>query len=954
MKMNKLNLCALLACFLAPAVLAAVPMEMPLQGVVRDNAGNPANGDFEVTFALYPAADSEAVDAVWWNTQDITVVDGVFLTRLGEGKPLDPTDFSGGEALWLGMAIEGEDELPRRPLGSSATALHAATAAGLDCSGCVGLSALTDAAQSSLVDQALAAVQANGYSTVASGLYYDDAAAELGANDVQAAIDAVSAKVNDIEVGAQGNVNEGAGTVRGYSDQWGMPSYGTAVEYIHLMKPSPPKVQLYLHGGENTGFASSNNLIVSNGYTPNTYSGGANGDAGDDTLTVSNAGAFNTGDHILIHQTIGPNHGQWELNAVQAINGNSLKLAKGLVNDYVSDNTSTTNSMNRAQVVIAASYNTFEVVNGGEVYPSSTLSGDYEENYAGGIVYVRARQLTVKNGGKIHADQRGYRSNGWNSWNNWTSPGDSECGTNPGGSPSANCSGGGGGISNSGCSCNSRGGGGGANKTDGGDAQNGCNWSQPEGGNAKGSDGDGLLHFGGAGGRGGYNYGGGDGGGLVVMGAETVIVEAGGSISANAAHGNDGNDGQCHGGGGGGAGGTVALFADNFDIQGTVEALGGDGANASGNIKGGDGGEGWVHQSAPIPGIINQSYATGVEIWIDGQEVTASVGDPNGKGSPHWNAETKKWGATGTEAWSSGPLDLTNVANWTLGEHIMEFKETGGAGGDLKAYTYVIHSYTESTPPANDTCTTPLAVDLSAGEVVISGTTEDVMGKTLATDASSALGCGGIGGPDVVYQIELAERSLLHASLIAPYSAKMYVRDGACADGEIVYCADNALDTNPLEAGTYFLVVDSDAAQAKGNFNLTLSATPAPLPVNDTCEDAMELVLGANGEAVHSGTNLYALDQYKGLCPAALSGGPDTVYHFIAGTGQTLNVTVDAEFETILYVMTLGCGEGGVPLACNAGGSLAIPGLAGGDYWLFVDGAQEKAWGSYELTLTLQ
>ena len=828
--------------------------------------------------------------------------------------------------------------------GSSATALHAATAAGLDCSGCVGLSALTDAAQSSLVDQALAAVQANGYTTIASGLYYDDTEADLGASDVQAAIDAVNTKVEAIEVSAQGNVNEGAGTVRGYSNQWGLPSYGTAVEHIHLMKPSQPKVQLYLHGGENTGFASSNNLIVSNSYTPNTYSGGANGEAGDDTLTVSNAGAFNQGDHILIYQTVGNNAGRWELNAVQAINGNSLKLAKKLTFSYQDDNDNST----RSQVVIAASYNTFEVVNGGTVNPSTSIDGDGD---SGGIVYIRARQLTVKNGGKIEANGRGFNSNTWHGWYTWGQRGDSECSTNPASDSSKNCSGGGGGYSHpSWCDHNQHGSGGGGNKTAGkmGMHHNcGCE-NGGQGGDAKGVDGDNDLHFGGAGG--GSYGGGGAGGGIVVLGAETIIVESGGFITAN---GNDGGGG-CHGSGGGGAGGTVALFADNYQIDGTVEATGGTGGNNNGNSNGGDGGEGWVLQMDPLPGIINQSYATGVEIWIDGQEVTASVGDPNGKGLPHWNAETKKWGGTGTEAWSSGPLDLTNVANWTLGEHTVEFKETGGAGGDLKAYMYVIHSYTESTPPANDTCTTPLAIDLSGGEVVLSGTTEDVMGKTLATDASSAEGCGGIGGSDVVYQIELTERSLLHANLIAPYSSKMYVRSDNCSEGDVVYCADNALDTNPLEAGTYFLFVDSDAAQAKGNFSLTVSTTPAPLPENDTCEDALSLIIGANGEASHSGTNLYALDQHKGLCPAALSGGPDTVYHFEAGTGQTLNVTIDAPFDAVLYVMTLACGDGGVPLACSATGELAIPGLAGGDYWLFVDGVQEKAWGSYDLTVTLQ
>ena len=945
--MNTTRLLALCSLFLAPSVLAAVPMEMPLQGVVRDNAGNPANGEFEVTFALYPSEDATPAEALWWNTQSITVNDGRFLTRLGEGKPLDPADFSSGQALWLGMAIENEDELPRRPLGSSATALHAATAGGLDCSGCVGLSALTDEAQSSLVDQALAAVQANGYTTVASGLYYDDTEAALGASDVQAAIDAVNTKVESIEVSAQGNVNEGAGTVRGYSNQWGLPSYGTAVEYIHLMKPSAPKVQLYLHGGENTGFASSNNLIVSNSYTPNTYSQGANGEAGDDTLTVSNAGAFNQGDHILVHQGIGSTAGQWELNAVQAINGNSLKLAKALTHTYTSGD-----SQNRAQVVIAASYNNFEVVNGGSVYPSTNYHSSGHES--GGIVYIRARQLTVKNGGVIHADQAGYRrGDGWNGWQTYSRQAWGSCTADSSYTWQANCNGGGGGIPHSSwCDhCNNGGGGGGSMEAgENGKSQGNCNgWQVGQGGSAVGDAQGTTLTMGGGGGSG-YGDRGGHGGGLVVLGAETIIVESGGAIRANGQNGSGG----CHAAGGGGAGGTVALFADNFQLDGTVEAKGGNGGDSNGNADGGKGGDGWVLQLDPEPGIINQSYATGVEIWVDGQDVTASVGDPNGKGSPHWNEETKKWGATGTEAWSSGPLDLTNVANWTLGEHTIEFKETGGAGGDLKAYMYVIHSYTESTPPANDTCTTPLAVDLSGGEVVLSGTTEDVMGKTLATDASSAEGCGGIGGSDVVYQIELTERSLLHANLIAPYSSKLYVRSDNCSEGEVVYCADKELNTNPLEAGTYFLFVDSDAEQAKGNFTLTVSTTPAPLPENDTCDEALSLIIGANGQASHSGTNLYALDQYKGLCPAALSGGPDTVYHFEAGTGQTLNVTVDAEFDTVLYVMTLACGDGGVPLACSATGELSIPGLAGGDYWLFVDGVQEKAWGSYDLNVTLQ
>ena len=51
-----------------------------------------------------------------------------------------------------------------------------------------------------------------------------------------------------------------------------------------------------------------------------------------------------------------------------------------------------------------------------------------------------------------------------------------------------------------------------------------------------------------------------------------------------------------------------------------------------------------------------------------------------------------------------GPLDLTNVANWTLGEHTIEFKETGGAG--VTKATSTSFSLYRVDPPVNDTCET--------------------------------------------------------------------------------------------------------------------------------------------------------------------------------------------------------------------------------------------------------
>jgi len=953
---------------MVPSALAE-DRHMVVEGLLKDDAGAVLEGDFQVTVSLYAAQDS--VDAVWTETLDaLTVKGGFFQARLGMANKLESGLFQQNTGLWIGVALEDQPEFPRTSLETDPyayRAMSAASADALSCTGCVdqshlGFSAATGDASGAALS-AITAISADVAGDVqctgcidltalevgvlaASNVSFDDTASELGADNVQTALDKLKALVD--EGGGGSNANEGAGSVSRYSNQWGMPSYGTAIEYLHLLNPSPAKVLLHLYGGENTGFASSNNLIVSNSYTPNTYSGGANGGAEDDTLTVSNAGAFNQGDHILIHQTVGNSPGHWELNAVQAINGNSLKLAKKLEHSYVDND----DSSNRAQVVIAASYNTFEVVNGGHVYPSVDLNTDAASD---GIVYVRARQLTVKNGGKISANGYGFQGGGSNSgWQQWSRQGDSECNTNKDTNDTQNnCSGGGPGYPYSSyCETHNYGAGGGGNKTAGTQGKyHNCNCEQGgQGGAAKGTDDGTELHFGGGGGSGYYeNQGYGDGGGIVVLGAETIIVESGGTIEAKGGNGRGG----CHGSGGGGAGGTVALFATTTQVDGNINVSGGSGGDNSGNANGGGGGEGWSIQLTPMPGMINQSYATGVEIWVDGQNVTATIGDPNAKGSPHWNSTDKKWGATGTEAWSTGPLDLTNIANWTLGEHKLEFKETGGAGGDLKAYTYVIHPFSKSTPPDNNACGAPTLLDPNTEAVVISGTTEDFMGKTLASDDSKQEGCGGDGGPDVVYKIELAERSLIHANVVAPFASKLYIRSDNCATGDMMYCAENELTTTPFEPGDYYLFVDSDLAAAKGNFTLGVSTTKAPLPINDTCATAMTLNFGADGMATHSGTTLYGLDQYKGSCPAPNDKGPDAVYEFDAGTGQTLQVDITADFNALLYVTTSQCGKDGFMLTCNSSKSLTLQGLNGGKYWLYVDGAAEKEWGTYDLTVSL-
>ena len=60
----------------------------------------------------------------------------------------------------------------------------------------------------------------------------------------------------------------------------------------------------------------------------------------------------------------------------------------------------------------------------------------------------------------------------------------------------------------------------------------------------------------------------------------------------------------------------------------------------------------------------------------------------------------------------------------------------------------------------------------------------------------------------------------------------------------------------------------------------------------------------------------------------------------------------NAEFDPVITLYSGDCGEGS-PLYCVPGTSVSVPPQAGGTYFLVIDGAGEKAWGSYDLTVTL-
>ena len=153
---------AALVCTLAWEPGLAVPLTMPTSGVLRDQADNLApDGEYSAVFGLY-AAENEG-EALWTESRTIEVSGGSFHAKLGSVKPIEPALFADGKSRWLEIAVEGDPPLPRWPVGSTAYAFHAASAAKLGCTGCIELAMLSPEALDAVKTLTVTAVTGAGF-----------------------------------------------------------------------------------------------------------------------------------------------------------------------------------------------------------------------------------------------------------------------------------------------------------------------------------------------------------------------------------------------------------------------------------------------------------------------------------------------------------------------------------------------------------------------------------------------------------------------------------------------------------------------------------------------------------------------------------------------------------------------------------------------------------------------
>jgi hypothetical protein len=98
--------------------------------LLNPTTGAPLNGSHTFVFRLYNVASGGV--ALWTETKDLAVANGVFSTMLGDATALPPAIFD-GQDLWLGIKVGADAEAtPRQRIGAAPYALFSHNADNLD------------------------------------------------------------------------------------------------------------------------------------------------------------------------------------------------------------------------------------------------------------------------------------------------------------------------------------------------------------------------------------------------------------------------------------------------------------------------------------------------------------------------------------------------------------------------------------------------------------------------------------------------------------------------------------------------------------------------------------------------------------------------------------------------------------------------------------------------------
>lgn len=120
-KITAVIISTLILLVLTPCLILAVPPTMNYQGRLTDSTGTPIDGSVSIIFSIYEVLTGGV--AIWTETRNVTVTDGIFSLNLGE---VNPINLSFDSQYYLAVNIENDGEMtPRQPLTSAGYAFRA-------------------------------------------------------------------------------------------------------------------------------------------------------------------------------------------------------------------------------------------------------------------------------------------------------------------------------------------------------------------------------------------------------------------------------------------------------------------------------------------------------------------------------------------------------------------------------------------------------------------------------------------------------------------------------------------------------------------------------------------------------------------------------------------------------------------------------------------------------------
>ena len=227
-----------------------------------------------------------------------------------------------------------------------------------------------------------------------------------------------------------------------------------------------------------------------------------------------------------------------------------------------------------------------------------------------------------------------------------------------------------------------------------------------------------------------------------------------------------------------------------------------------------------------------------------------------------------------------------------------------------------------------------------------------LQGDTFNARDDVATTCGGTGGADVVYRLDVLRKSRLVASLEGDEAKHVLSLQRSCGAPSTELACGTSLDTE-LAPGAYWLIVDNAMPDTFGRFNLTYRVQDLA-QIEAACSAAPRIL---PGQAV-KGSTAGAGNRFETSCattPNAL-GFPDKVYAFTLAKRTFVTASLTPTSVPAVLSIRRTCGRQASEIGCSLGHPAGSDArlrelLEPGTYYAIVEGLEPSVGGDYSLQI---